>query len=450
VLWIGTTSSPATLTYDDGVYGASVRAMRAGAMPFRDVFSSQGPIFLPLLWLADLVGGHAHWAPRLAPLAGGVALVVLTYRLAARVADRVGAVLAGVLVATSGTVFFTATALASDAIACAFATGAVAVAAGPSSRRRLWAIALLAGAALSVKSALVAPPVLAALWLVVHRDGVRSALRVAAGALATVVVASLPWGVHDVWRQYVAYHLHQPGGFTVADNVRLARTEFWNDDRLLLVAAALAIVTTLVSVAMRAPDRSQPWPRRPAGDRDVVTAMAIWLALGAALLILHSPLFVQHFTMTAPAIAVLVGRYRPPVVVLAVAALLVVPGQGDRVGWRLTPRDIAPSDAAGAALLERILPSSARIVSDDPGLVSLAGRQVPPDLVDTSYERIAAGLLTRADVAAAAEAPDVCAVVSWSGRFAMLGGLGARLTGYHVVLADSGRLVYLRDSCTLH
>ena len=39
------------LTFDDGVFGASVVAMRHGGMPFSDVFSSQGPLSLPLLWL---------------------------------------------------------------------------------------------------------------------------------------------------------------------------------------------------------------------------------------------------------------------------------------------------------------------------------------------------------------------------------------------------------------
>jgi len=40
---------------DDGVYGASAVAMRTGALPFRQVFSSQGPLFLPLVWLFDLL-----------------------------------------------------------------------------------------------------------------------------------------------------------------------------------------------------------------------------------------------------------------------------------------------------------------------------------------------------------------------------------------------------------
>src|SRR5690348_9277199 len=39
------------LTFDEGVYGSAVLAMRDGARPFREIFSSQGPLQLPLLWL---------------------------------------------------------------------------------------------------------------------------------------------------------------------------------------------------------------------------------------------------------------------------------------------------------------------------------------------------------------------------------------------------------------
>ena len=66
--------SRAPIGYDDGVYLSSVVAMRHGELPFRDVFSSQGPAFLPLLWLGDLAGcpgglGGAGWCrwPRPSP-----------------------------------------------------------------------------------------------------------------------------------------------------------------------------------------------------------------------------------------------------------------------------------------------------------------------------------------------------------------------------------------------
>lgn len=48
--------APANLGYDDGGYGLAAVAMRQGYAPFRDIFSSQGPLFLPLVRLADLAG----------------------------------------------------------------------------------------------------------------------------------------------------------------------------------------------------------------------------------------------------------------------------------------------------------------------------------------------------------------------------------------------------------
>ena len=54
-----------SLVFDDGVYASSALAMRNGLQPFRDVFSSQGPVFLPLVWLADLLGFRTLDAPRL-------------------------------------------------------------------------------------------------------------------------------------------------------------------------------------------------------------------------------------------------------------------------------------------------------------------------------------------------------------------------------------------------
>ena len=63
----------AHLTFDDGVFGASAVAMRAGGQPYRDVFSSQGPLFLPLVWVADLLGFRTANAPRLLSLAAALA-----------------------------------------------------------------------------------------------------------------------------------------------------------------------------------------------------------------------------------------------------------------------------------------------------------------------------------------------------------------------------------------
>ena len=110
------------LTFDDGVYGASAVAMRAGGVPFRDVFSSQGPLFLPLVWVADLVGGRSADAPRVLSLVAALVLVGATYWAGRAITDRGGALLAAGLVTTSGSVLWVTGPVASDGIALAFAT----------------------------------------------------------------------------------------------------------------------------------------------------------------------------------------------------------------------------------------------------------------------------------------------------------------------------------------
>ena len=75
--------------------------MRNGELPFHDIFSSQGPVFLPLLWVADLVGLRTLDAPRLLSVAAGVLLAIAVYACAGHVTSRGNALLAAGLVTTS-------------------------------------------------------------------------------------------------------------------------------------------------------------------------------------------------------------------------------------------------------------------------------------------------------------------------------------------------------------
>src|SRR5215203_1456131 len=100
------------LTYDDGFFGLSAIEMRDGVVPFRDLFSPQGPLHLPLLYVADLVGLRTTNAPRVlpmavaakalaAPAALAVALLVLSPR---RPRDLVYAAAAAVVVVLGASV----------------------------------------------------------------------------------------------------------------------------------------------------------------------------------------------------------------------------------------------------------------------------------------------------------------------------------------------------------
>lgn len=443
--------SRAPLTYDDGVYLASVVAMRSGGLPYRDVFSSQGPLFLPLLWLGDVVvnaGGWAPWAPRLVPLAGAIVLTVLAHRVALRMTDRIGAAVAAAAVATSGTLFLTSTSVASDTVAAAFAGGALAAAAGVTPRAgrgRLVVVAVLIGSALAVKSGLVAGPAVAVVWLVARRRGWTTGAVVAAGALLTIVAVSVPWGLGNVVDQFVGLHLDSRRGYDTRRNVGLLREAVWRQDRPFVVLIALAAGWAIVDRIRRS---TAPAAGAPPGD-GLVTALWLWAGIAIAVLLWHHPLFVQHLTVLVFPAALLLARYRPPAVAIAVVAALLLVAHGGRADFRLTQEHPTPSEAEAVRLLRAIEPADGLVITDAQGLAWLAGRGVPGPLVDTSHERFHAGSLSGDDIVAAADDPEVCAVLIWTGRLRRLGRLHLDLPEYRQVWADGGRSLLLRDRCRL-
>ena len=221
-LRLPTALSRAPLGFDDGVYLASAGALRTGGLPFVDVYSSQGPAFLPLLWLADLLAFRTSVSPRLLPVVAGVALTILVHRLALQASDRAGAAIAALLVATSGCLLYSTTRIESDGVAMAFAAGAVLVASRSGVRRDVLAAVLL-GVAVSVKSLLVAPAGLAVLWLIGRRRGWRPAVLVGVGAAGVLVLLALPWGLRAVWDQSILLHLQAAEGFDVSVNRELVQ-----------------------------------------------------------------------------------------------------------------------------------------------------------------------------------------------------------------------------------
>jgi hypothetical protein len=450
ILRIPALLAPTNLGYDDGGYGLAAVAMRQGAAPFRDIFSPQGPLFLPLLHVADLVGLQTRDAPRLLAVAAGMVTTVAVYAAACEITDRGRALLAGALTATSGVLLWTTGPITGDGPGAAFATAAVAVALTyrrAPSRPKAVAVALLLGGALAIKSLLVGPALLIAWLLVLSRRRVLDAVLVPIGALALVLVAALPWGLTPVVDDYVRYHLGKTGNRTPGANLDKIVTTFARRDLPMVVIGALGLVAALgrrfgrragsaagaspdlgaapaqdaAPVPDAAPDPSAardpsavpdlgavpdlraapaqdaaPDPRvAPAGPGATGWARAFagdrflwwWAGLVLVVLVAQAPMFRNHLAALVPPLALLVATWRPSWRSVAVAAVLTVPFQVVQLRPLYLPRDYTGTDAVIVDRL-RALPDHAWAMSDEPGLVWRAGLGTDPYFVDPSVLRV--------------------------------------------------------------
>ncbi len=450
------------VTFDDGVFGASTVAMRHGGAPFSEVFSSQGPLFLPLLWVGDLVGLHTLNGPRLTMIASGLVLVAVVYLAGREVSDRLGALVAGGLAAVTGSALAVTGSLAADGPAMAFAASAVLVALryrrDPTTARAV-VMGLLLGAGLCVKALVLPAAVPVGLILLFGRRPWHWVTAVGS-AVAVGLVSSLAFGFADVWDQSVTYHLDAPGGSEpVANLTKLVDTLLTRDPLLV----ALGVVTVAAVVVRRR--RGEAPAARPEGDHPLAEAeparrpalgllLGLWAAAMFLMLVAEHPMWRPHVSELVPPLALLVARYRPAGKPLWITTAVVLPLSLVFAWGAITPLWYTGDEADVVAEL-RALPDGALAISDEPGQVWRAGHRTPDWLVDTSVLRTDSDRpslwITTDTVMDDAERPEVCAVVLWTPRFREeMEGLDERLVdaGYHLEATYSlDRRLYLRDDC---
>lgn len=449
------------LTFDDGVFGASVVAMRNGGVPFQDVFSSQGPLYLPLLWIGDLVGLHTLNGPRLTMLASGVVLVTVVYLAGREVSDRLGALVAGGLVAVTGSSLAVTGSLAADGPAMAFAVSAVFVALryrrDPTTGRAVL-MGVLLGAGLCVK-ALVLPAAVPIGLVLLFAKRPWHWVTAVGSAVAVGLVSSLAFGFADVWDQSVTYHLDSPGGSDpVANLTKLLDTLITRDPLLLALGAV-----TLVAVLVRR-QRGEPLAAAPEGDHPPADGvrrlpahellLGLWAVAMFAMLVAEHPMWRPHVSELVPPLALLIARYRPAGKPLWITTAVVVPLSLVFAWGAITPLGYTGDEADVVAEL-RALPDGALAISDEPGQVWRSGHLTPDWLVDTSVLRTDSDRpslwITTDTIMEEAERPETCAVVLWTPRFREdMEGLDERLldAGYHLEATYSlDRRLYLKDDC---
>jgi len=430
--------SQVQLSYDDGVYGASVDLMASGMMPFRDFFSSQGPVFLPMLRGFDLLGLGELTAPRVAMMASGGLIALATFWIVRRTADALTAAAISLVVGSSGLLLLAAGRLHSEGPAIALGLAAVAVAGAhvSSPTWRALAAGMLIALALATKSLHLVPAAVA-VFLILWRAGRgRSVLIGGVSAAVTGLVVSIPFGLDDVWDQYVLFHLDKSRAIDITDNVSGIHGLLWKHDLPIMVLVAIALLTLVVA------------PRRGSTSDSLPTWIVwVWMGLGVGLLVFTQPIlggFERFAAILIPPAALLASRAPVDRTILVVLALIAVPYQ-----WvALSGTEVRHPDAVDLEVTAELvtIPSESYVVIDEPGLTWFSDRLSHPATVDSSFGRIGAGRMTPEILEMAIADERTCAVVSWSGRFRSIG-LDEAPAGFEKLWEQEDRFVAIKPDC---
>jgi 4-amino-4-deoxy-L-arabinose transferase-like glycosyltransferase len=448
----------AQIDYDEGVYWESLRSMATGHPLYSAVYSSQPPAFLPLV-VPFYALGHSIAAARSAMLVAFAVALLATYVATRCMLGGRAALVAATLLAVDPLVLRQSVTLQADgpsmalgivALACA-AAATISMSTADGGPSRSWRGSLLlvaAGLALAVavlvKLNAVAFAVPIALTVVLapgaRRPSLLQAARrlqlVAAGGVlgAVAVLAPFTDRLQLVWSQSVGAHITarslQEGGLTRDLALTLAReSPFY-----LAALAGLAILLR----------------RAPRLDAILVA----WGIAVAVLSVSQRPLWPHHLLVAAPLVVIAAAspaampwrRLSPRAATGAIVAGVLGLGVAGMASGLVALANAFTADThpdAVAALRSLTRPGDL-VVSDDQFAVAAAGRDTPPELVDTAFVRLDSQHVTAADVESIIVREDVRAVYLATHRLDRLPGLSDWLRAHfpRTTLVGDGGIVY--------
>ncbi len=457
-----------TGSFDEGIRSEQMLLMAAGFRPFREIFASQGPLLLDLLFPFYLAFGQTLEAIRLGVVVTSVVAMIGACWTARLAAGSVAGVATLALLALSPAFLESSRLALAETPSLAPSIVAIGAALRYQQTGALrWSVG--AGVLLSL-GVLIKPMVLAVCLpvglLILLRSPISLkglAAFVAAGLIVTgTVIAALgPSGVYEDLAAYRGGASHSLGS-DAAENWRLT---FGVLARERLAIAALAFLGALQALRM---------PR-------TILPLVLWPVAVAALFLAYDDLADKHVVYLTFPLTLLAGigightvlaikglianrRLNMTVIgVLGVVASLSYIGDLQRV-WRVdifmlheagrvaeNRRDIR-SEIEIAEIMGRLSLPDEFVLTDNPNAAFRARRMVPPKLVDTSGTRIDAGSFTDALAISSVQEYQPKVIVTAPNRMAKLSGF-VRWMGegnYDLVKTyDIGWKLYLRRGLTL-
>ena len=438
---------------DEGVYLESLMLMERGYLPFRDFFSSQGPLFLPILFPFSLLGGVL--GPRLGVALFAILGLLAVAALGRRLGGGIGAIVALLLAALSPNLLYVSRLTLAEAPSAGLAAVAVWISTRAPSRIWLCVAAMLLAVALLIKP-LAAPAGFAMLALAIDARapqrqwralGIDLGLMLAAAALV-VLLASVPFGIAAVRDQFIDFHIEvtrvEQRGRAVGgwDNVAVALPELLDEGAGLYLMAAAGLLVALISRRALAlgvtlwllGTIAMLWVYVPFYDRFLIflfPPLALLAATGCASLRLSN----RWASLLGPTPAILPAEapggfswrrvLMAFVLVAGLAYLVSLPRvvAQDLIVARSPWEPLRLAEYQAAVDLAAMTAPDEYVVTDNHSIAFMAGRIVPPSLVDLSEARVTIGSIEADEVLQALDEYQVNVVVWWSDdRFGKLGG----------------------------
>ena len=384
--------------YDEGVYLASLDALRRGQELGSDVYTSQPPGFYWALRLLAAPFGTSIEGIRFAFAVLAVVGVGAAVALGWRLYGPPAGVAAGALIAIGPPYPSVAPTVSADVPSVALGLVSLALLAfalrGGSPRRFGLAAGVALGAAVLTKL-LAAPFIVPFLALTLSRKAGRSVLPAAAfgaGIVVAALVVAHAGSLDAVWTGVVGDHTGAAELGSYAENARWIRDHLEPRTPVAWLVPA-GLIAFLFSRRARG-----TWPLWT-----FVPAAALFLVLVRPLADHHLVLLSVAYAISAgPSLALgiadLRGR-RLRFAATGVVVLFVLAGlyQEQR---RLHRNDVPESREVvwATAALKRVTGPADLVVSDQPIVAFRAGRRMPGQLVDTSNTRITGGGLTATEV----------------------------------------------------
>lgn len=430
-------------SYDEGVYWQTLRAVSAGFQLYKPTFYSQPPIFILSVLPTYLLFGQTIWAARL-----GIALVSLfgllgIFLLGYVLRGRLGAFVALLLLLLNPSYLLASQTLQAEGPQIAFSVLAVAFAylwwQRPTGwRGNLYGALCTLTLMLSLFSKLFAlatvVPIgllaLAYIWRIMRQPAdnrwrATYSLLIALGILIlTTIIIILPYYnvFSSFWSGVVTFHDAATAVSTRAGNIHQVKLFFF---ALPSFAAPLGLAALFGSIVALL---KKDW---------LVIPLIAWALVSGIILLQQDPLFQHHFVILAPPLVALtimgLGKLslakaqftRRPMIITALCLLLILISLGTgawaiRANYHSLQTQEASKGTQGsiqvAKDLQQVVQPGNFVVTDGQFVAGLAGRNTPPELVDTSGVRIETHYVTNQQLIQIASQSRVQAVLFYTGR----------------------------------